>query len=121
MSTAVNTALRQAKRAVRIPEGSCCLLCLLSDPVCLVEVDRTFLELHHIVGRIHDGQLTVWLCRNCHALATEGLLAAGASMRREPDPSKRVALMLRALAVFLKMLAEAVQRWAALLEEGDSW
>jgi len=48
-------------------------------------------------------------------MATENLLRAAVSMVADPNPIKRVALILRALAVHLEMLAEACRSWANLL------
>jgi hypothetical protein len=58
------------------------------------------------------------LCQNCHALAHENLLDAQVDLEPEPDPVKRVAMMLRAEAVHFEMLASAKRQQAALLEGG---
>lgn len=78
---------------------------------------KGFFEEHHILGRNHDPDLTVLLCHNCHFLVHEGYLRAGVDLSYEPDPQKRVAKMLRALAAFFEMLAKAFLQWAALLDE----
>lgn len=114
------------RRQARLGDGPhICILCGCSDPVALIDktpdwlehhsIPKTLFEQHHPAGRHHDPELTVFICRNCHAEATEGLLQAGVSMRPEPDPVLQVALMLDALAVFLEVLAAALRRWAELL------
>jgi hypothetical protein len=85
----------------------------------LVPVSKRFLEDHHVVGESHDPILTVPLCRNCHYLATENLLLSDVSMLPEPNPVKRVAIILRGLAVHFEMLAEACRRWAGLLQPAN--
>jgi len=78
-------------------------------------VSLRLLEEHHVVGRSHDRNLVVFLCRNCHFLA-HGYLRAGIDMRYKPNPQERVATMLKALAVFFELLAETLRQWAALLD-----
>jgi hypothetical protein len=60
------------------------------------------------------------LCRNCHFLVHEGYLQAGIDLRYEPNPQKRVALMLRALAAFFEILAATIRQWAALLDKEET-
>jgi hypothetical protein len=45
-------------------------------------------------------------------------MQAGIDFGPEPNPQKRVALMLKALSVFLEMLAKAVWEWSELLQKG---
>ena len=65
------------------------------------------------VGRAHDPDFIVPICRNCHAEVTEGRFQEGVSMRPELDPNKREALRLRSLAMFHEKTAQALRRWAA--------
>lgn len=60
------------------------------------------------------------LCLNCHALIPEGLLQAGISMKRESDPILFAQIVLRTLAVHLRMLSDACWRFANLLEREKS-
>jgi hypothetical protein len=76
---------------------------------------KTEIEEHHVAGRNHDAELTVPLCQACHALVTENLRQADVDMRSTPDSVERVRRSLRATAVFLRMLAEALWRWAESL------
>jgi hypothetical protein len=77
------------------------------------------LENHHTVIEKHDSELTVLLCRNCHAEVTEDLRRAGVSTKPESDPKLRVSIMLDALAVFLEALTPALRRWAELLRNNQ--
>ena len=124
----IKTAARARRRHERHGgDPSVCLLCGYSDLVALVRVSpdwlmahgvpRSLLEEHHLAGRKHDPELTVPLCRNCHAEATEGLLRAGVSMRPEPNPIARVALQLDAQAIFHEALAASERRSAELLRK----
>lgn len=121
----IGTDARHAERLRRLGPGPyICLFCGIEDPVVLirktlgwleVRVPRSLLEDHHVLCRNHDPNLTVLLCRNCHFMVTEGYLRAGISMQYEPDPRKRVALMLETLAAFFEMLAATLRQWAVLL------
>ena len=73
------------------------------------------IEQHHVAGKNHDPPLTTPLCQACHALATENLRRADVDMRYEPHSVERVRKALKATAVFLRMLAEALWRWAETL------
>jgi len=106
------------RRLKRLGPDPVCILCGHANPFALIPVRRSWLEQHHVVCRQHDRDLTVPLCRNCHAEITELLLREGADTRFEPNRVVRVALMLRALAVFFEMLAPKLRRWADLLWEG---
>jgi len=117
--------LRSARRKVqRLQKLGCehpfCLWCGCTDPMLLRPVTRSFLEQHHPFGWDNDPILTGAFCFNCHALATEGLLQAGVSMTREPDPRKFAINMFRANEFHLKQLGEASGRFAAILEQDDS-
>jgi len=108
------------------PEPHICLFCGLSDPQWLLpkplewllaRVPRTVLEEHHVVLEALDPGFKVLLCILCHFKVSQGYLKAGVKFGPEPDPQKCVALMLRNLALFREMEAEALRRWACDLEE----
>jgi hypothetical protein len=116
--------LRAARRRMqRLQKLGCehpfCLFCGCSEPMLLRPVTRRFLEEHHIFGVANDPDATLALCFNCHALVTEGLLQAGVTMTREPDPIKFAANILRALAVQHEQLSKASWRFADLLDRGQ--
>ena len=124
----IGTAIRQKRRQERFGEDpALCILCGCSDTVALIDktadwlkrhgIPNSLLEQHHPAGQHHDPELTVLICRNCHAILHEGILQAGVNMRPEPDPISRVATMLEALSVFFKMLAAAMSKWAELLRK----
>ena len=119
----IGTASREMQRLARLGDSPyVCILCGCTDPVTLIRVRADWLEArgaprnlfhdHHIVGENHDPDLTVLICRNCHAKATEGLLRAGVSMMEESDRNTREALRLEGLAEFHEDVAAALRRWA---------
>lgn len=94
--------IETARRTTRRLEQGRCLLC-----------GRTgvLIELDHTAGQNHDEFLKAPLCIPCHAMVTELRRRADADMRRQPNSSKRVKYALKATAVFLHMLADALTRW----------
>jgi hypothetical protein len=118
------TARRELIRLSRFCDAPLvCFLCDYADPVGLIPVTAEWLrangvpsslfERDHVVGRAHDPDFIVSICRNCHAEVTEGRLRAGISMRPELDQNRREALRLQSLALFHEKTAEALRRWAA--------
>ncbi len=97
--------IETARRLARREDQKYCLTCGRSIRI----------EQHHVAGRNHDPPLTAPLCQACHALATENLRRADVDMRYERNSVERVRKALKATAVFLRMLAEALWRWAESL------
>jgi hypothetical protein len=54
-----------------------------------------------------------------HRMIHEQLMQAGISPHYEPDKVKRVALALRSAAVYDRNRADAMERWASLLEQSE--
>jgi hypothetical protein len=104
--------VRRAKRGRRLGPSAACAKCGLSDPEALVTAGRTLLELHHVVGHATDEALTVPLCRNCHAVETEGLRNVGASMAQPATLLHRIVNVLRALGEFLSSVGRKLLAWA---------
>jgi hypothetical protein len=78
----VRNAARRARRRKRIPEGSACFFCGLTDPDILIAANRTLLEEHHVAGIDNVCDLTVFLCPNHHRQLHVGLLDAGLDFSR---------------------------------------
>jgi hypothetical protein len=117
----LRTARRKAQRLQKLGcEHPFCLWCGCSNPMLLRPVTRSFLEEHHIFGIANDRDSSLALCFNCHALATEGLLQAGVTMTREPDPHKFAINVLRANEFHLRMLSQASGRFATELEQYEA-
>jgi len=117
----IKSAARLRKRLERLGPGPyVCLLCGYTNVWALTQVSRSFLELHHVVIEMHDSQLTVLLCLNCHSAATEDLRKAGTPMEPATNNTEHVAIMLEALAVFLGVLIGALRRWVALLRNSSN-
>jgi hypothetical protein len=101
----IRDAVRRAARQARLGRSASCLLCGQDDLEALTRVQRpSVLELHHVVGRANDRELTVVVCLNCHRRLTEGLECAGVSMSEPRQFLERMVMTWRALAVFFAEL-----------------
>jgi hypothetical protein len=94
------TVLRAARQRVRPPREVC--------PLCF--------EADHIGGRNHVPHVTVALCELHHAQLTEGRLAAGAEMKKQPTTIMSVEMALRSIAVTGHAVASAVDKLSEALE-----
>jgi hypothetical protein len=114
----VRAARRKTEVCQRLgAERPACIYCGHTELAALRRVSGNCLRKHHVLGRNHDPDLTVFACLNCHALVHDEMLPdAEVDLKRESDPIKRVAMMLRAEAVHFEMLAGSKRRQAALLE-----
>jgi len=114
----VRAARRETELKERLgAERPACIYCGHAELVALRRVSRKHLQEHHVLGRNHDPNLTVFVCLNCNALVHDAMLPdAEVDLKPESDPIKRVATMLRAEAVHFEMLASSKRKQAALLE-----
>jgi hypothetical protein len=111
-SDPIGSEVRRARRERRLGSGAVCVLCGFVDPAALLRVGRSTLEHHHVLGRLHAEEVTVRLCRNCHALETERMRDAGIPLQLNPQRHviETVEAILLALATFLRSLAAALER-----------
>lgn len=130
----IRTARRKVLREERLGKDACCLFCGYGCLESLTQVSRKWLESkgvpkdliyrlledHHVEGEVHDPDLLVTLCLNCHREVTEGLAREGVSMHPEKNIPKLVVLILRASAVFFEALAKSYRRLANLLENEEN-
>lgn len=95
------TPIETARRATRREEQDRCLLCGRKECV----------QQHHVVGRNHDSKLTAPTCQGHHDDAHENLRRADVNLRRASDSIERLKRAHKGLAVFLRMVADALERW----------
>lgn len=109
----IKNEARRYRRKIVVGEGTACAICGERDPAALVAKGRTLLEQDHVFGSA-NGDLTVTLCRNCHAKRTELQLASGARLSHLDERSflDRCEAALRSLAAFLQLLVNALGAWA---------
>lgn len=94
--------IRTARRLVRQDErerlglaATACILCIQD---------------HHTAGKNHDPKLTAPLCEKHHREMHEQMLRAGISLQYERDINKRAAMAFRAMAVYGRAQADALDR-----------
>lgn len=100
----IGSAARQRTRARRLGPEDTCALCGEVNPAALTTAHRSLFERHHVVGQANDGELTVVVCRNCHAVLSEGQRTYGVPLREPTAFLERLYAVLRALgALFLEL------------------
>src|SRR5260370_38406296 len=105
---------RETRRQHKLPADAACVLCGTTNPEALQLVARSLLEQHHVLGEANTPELTVPLCRNCHAVETEGLRDLGVELRHGQQRQLPEVLVsaLRALGRFFSMLGQQLLAWA---------
>jgi len=100
----IRTARRKVRQKGRERLG-------LAVPPCFLCI-----QLHHTAGQNHDPELKAPLCEKHHREMHEQMLRAGISLGYEPNVNRRATMALRAMAVYGRAQADAMDRWADLLE-----
>jgi hypothetical protein len=111
---------RRLRRRASLPVDAACLLCGVRDVDALLLAGGSLLEDHHVLGRSAAADLTVVLCRNCHAIQTASQYDHDAlpplGKNTSPDSIlERAARALSSLAVFLHELAHTLHGLASQL------
>lgn len=102
----------------RFAPGEVCALCGEHDSEVLrrpsARGPKSLLEVHHVLGRANDDELTIVLCLNCHRRASAGMDFAGVGSDPSGDNDRiaRLVSVLRAIATFLQQLACTLMTWA---------
>jgi hypothetical protein len=100
--------IRTARRKVWQQEREQLELAVMPCVLCI--------EQHHTAGQNHDPKLKTPICEKHHREMHEQMLRTEISLRPERDDSRRAAMALRAMAVYGRAQADAMDRWADLLE-----
>lgn len=101
--------IRTARRSVRQDERE---RLGLAETLCVLCIED-----HHTAGQNHDPKLTASICKKHHREIHEQMLRAGVSLRYERDPVRKAAMAMRAMAVYRRAEADAMDRWADLLDK----
>ena len=108
--TRAKKAVRGARLLKRFGPDAACAWCGESRL-------HLLLEFHHPAGRAHDPDLTIILCRNCHAIASEGQHCGAVPMKAQADILARQIARHRALAAFYRDAADSEERAAEDLRD----
>jgi hypothetical protein len=103
---------RRIARQSKLGTEAACVHCGEAQWETLIPTPKSLLEAHHVVGHANDAELTVPLCRNCHAKLTEQLRQNGTSMGKPQTLLDRIVAILRGLAAFFRTLADKLSGWA---------
>ncbi|MFN8675492.1 MAG: hypothetical protein U0Z70_03850 [Thermomicrobiales bacterium] len=107
---------RRAQRSRTLGPNAACVLCGYRNPEALLQRPCALLEAHHVCARANDPELTVILCRNCHAEVTERQRIAGVSFGTPATLLHQLLAALVSLAVFLLDLGQRMQTWTVALQ-----
>lgn len=99
-------AARLHRLRQRLGPDARCLTCGTADPTVLMTPSRAFFERHHLLGKAHAPDLTVLVCRNCHAILSAHQGDDAVPLGPQSTLLERLAAILQALITFLKDLAE---------------
>lgn len=116
----IHTAGRAAVRRRRLGPGAACYRCGKDTPETLLRVKRSLLEVHHVVGRANDADLTVVVCLNCHRELTEVQARDNVVLTAPPTLLCRVGRFLRGGASFLIDFAKQANALADELEASEA-
>src|SRR6185369_2571118 len=89
-----------------------CIGCGESNPTILVRAKRTLFEHHHPLGEAHVPDLTVVVCRNCHAKLSAAQVDDGVPLDPQPTVLERLIAIFQAFVSFLGALAEILLEWS---------
>jgi len=105
---------RMHRRRQKFGASPRCALCGCEDIQILSyqRVPRSIIEEHHVVGRAHDPELVVLLCRNCHARVSARQVDAGVDLKPKTNVLEWLIGMLRNIAVLCGELAPRIREWA---------
>ena len=104
-------AQRRTRLRQRLGPAARCLFCGDQELEALRKVDRAWLEQHHALGRAHNPELTVVLCRRCHARVSASQQDDGVPLKRQPTLLETLLAVLTAAGSFFRTLAEALFAW----------
>jgi hypothetical protein len=102
----IQNDVRRARRERVLGPDAACALCGVTTPEALLRVDRSLLQAHHVLSEAIDDTFTVPVCRNCHAILTEGQLRQGCAFQPQRTiPECLIAIFAHLCALFLDLAA----------------
>ena len=113
----IQSDLRKRRRKRKLGPNPVCALCSFDQPEGMKLVPRSFIEAHHVVGKAHDPNLTVPLCKRCHVVITEVNQRNGATMHKTANLLDYAITVLRALGGFFPLLGESFDKTAERLSQ----
>lgn len=112
----IKTVARRATRKRRLPDDAVCIHCGQEELECLKA--KKLLEEHHVLGVAHDAEVTVALCRNCHAIYSDDQIREGVQLQPQANLIETAIAMLQGLAAFFRRLVDGFERMIEMLQTG---
>jgi hypothetical protein len=102
---------RRHRKRQRVGPDVRCLCCGRREPEVLIRAKRTLFELHHPLGQAHEPDLTLPVCRNCHAILSAAQVDDDVWLDPQPTVLERIIAIFQALVSFLGALAKILLEW----------
>jgi len=106
---------RKNRRRQLLGPDARCGGCGIANPTILNPPKRSLLEAHHPFGEAHAPDLTVPMCRNCHAVLSAYQVDEEVPLQPQSTLVERVKAILEALIALFKGAAELLVGLAVLL------
>jgi hypothetical protein len=110
---------RKSRRDRRLGSNAACVVCGKQNPVALMRVNRSLLEEHHVAGRANDDLLVAIICRNCHAVLSEGQRDSSLELchANERTSLEQLESVLLGLSDFFDQLGQSMRQRADELDQ----
>src|SRR4029077_13974080 len=104
----MNRPRREQRRHAELGAGAQCAGCSEPDINVLMK-ERRLLEEHHVLGQSHAPDVTIILCRNCHAKYTAAQYDDGVPLTPQSSHLERFFAVVDGAASTLGVLSRALQ------------
>jgi hypothetical protein len=105
MSEPTASDVARRRRVKVLYEGKSCARCGETDADMLGCYSK--IDLHHVIGKAHDPDLVVYLCRSCHAYAHARLKELGI-VDLSPKPARN---LLEVVTILLRAIGHTLREW----------
>ena len=103
---------RKFRRQLALDGATSCSRCGLQAPVALRQIASGLFEEHHLFGRQHDSELTVYVCSSCHAILSAAQLDDDVTLIEVPTTLERLVAIAGAFGSYLRDVGEALLTWS---------
>ncbi len=102
----MNAGRRRHRRRQELGPDARCAGCGETDVSAVRKFKRSVLEQHHPFGEAHEPDVTIVLCRTCHAKYTAAQYDDGVPLTPQPSTLERLVAANTAFGSFLKQSGE---------------
>ena len=92
----------------RLGPDARCVMC--GETAGLMQVRRSILEQHHVAGEAHEPELTIVVCRNCHARFSAAQQDDGVPLTPQPSVLEQVIAATKGIGSALRVIGDGLLR-----------